>query len=79
MTPRRRALVEITHAGLAALTRDLGVADTARFLAQFTSGFGDYTRERDALFRSLTADELEVALRASRPRRRPAKRQTPRH
>jgi hypothetical protein len=68
MNARRKPLVEVTHDALAALTRGLGVADTARFLNQFSTGFGDYTKERDALFRDLTLDELFAAMDASHPR-----------
>lgn len=37
---------EIRVAGLAALTQSLGVTGMIRFLQQFDSGEGDYTKER---------------------------------
>lgn len=79
MNARRKPLVEVTHDALAALTRGLGVTDTARFLNQFSTGFGDYTEERVALFSGLTLDELFAATPAAPPRARakPAKRPHP--
>jgi len=76
MNARRKPLIEITHDALAALTRGLGVTDTARFLNQFSTGFGDYTADRVGLFRALTLDDLFAGLDASQPspRPKPAKR-----
>ncbi len=51
-------LAEVTERAIRALVRELGVADTARFLHQFGAGYGDYTAERDALFGHLSLDEV---------------------
>jgi hypothetical protein len=40
------------------LCREIGVADTLRFLSQFSVGTGNYTEERDALVGHLTLDEI---------------------
>ena len=53
-----RPLAEVTERAIGALVRELGVADTARFLQQFGAGYGDYTAERDALFGHLSLDEV---------------------
>ncbi|HXH14055.1 MAG TPA: hypothetical protein VNP04_30355 [Alphaproteobacteria bacterium] len=37
--------------------------DTVRFLNQFTTGYGDYTQEREALFQDLTLDEILSAMK----------------
>ena len=37
---------QIRVSGLAALTRELGVVGMIRFLQQFETGHGDYTRDR---------------------------------
>ena len=41
----------------------MGVVDTVRFLNQFTTGYGDYTEEREALFKDLTLDEILAAMK----------------
>ena len=41
----------------------VGVVNTVRFLNQFTTGYGDYTAERDTLFADLTLDELLAAIK----------------
>ena len=49
------------------LSRELGAADTLRFVNQFTSGYGDYTAERDSLFGTMTLDEILAEIQASAP------------
>ena len=39
------------------------MVNTVRFLNQFTTGYGDYTTERDALFAGLTCDEMLAAMK----------------
>ena len=63
-----RTLDDIRQAGLAALKRDLGVADTIRFLQQFDNGKGDYTKER----REILGDDDLPALMAKIKARRDA-------
>lgn len=58
MTVPTPPLAEVTERALRALAREIGVADTARFLQQFGAGSGDYTRDRDALFGHLSLDEV---------------------
>ena len=58
MTIPARPLAEITERAIAALVRELGVADTARFLREFGVGYGNYTEERDALFGHLSLEEV---------------------
>ncbi len=53
-----RPLAELTEQAIDALVRELGVADTARFLHQYGVGYGDYTEERKALFGDLNLDEI---------------------
>jgi hypothetical protein len=40
--------------------------DAIRFVNQFTTGHGDYTRQRDALFGHLTLDEILTAIKKRR-------------
>jgi hypothetical protein len=71
-----RPLAETTQKAIAVLSRELGIVDTVRFLTQFSTGFGDYTSERDAIFRGLTMDEILSEIRRAQ-RRRPIKRLQP--
>ena len=49
MTASAEPLDRLTAEAIAVLTRELGLARTLRFLAQYQSGYGDYTAERDDL------------------------------
>ncbi len=58
MIVEQRTLADITRQALEVLSRELGSADTIRFLNQFTTGQGDYTAERDVLLRDQTLDQI---------------------
>ena len=58
MTAPALPLAEVTERALSALAREIGVADTARFLQQFGAASGDYVRDREALFGHLSLDEV---------------------
>lgn len=58
-------LAEVTRRALGLLNRELGPADAARFMTQFTTGTGDYTADRVALFEGRTVAELAADIRAS--------------
>ena len=64
MNVETKPLSDITQQALALLTKELGIAHTVRFLNQFSSGYGDYTTERDTLFAELTLDEILTAIRS---------------
>lgn len=49
---------ELRRLGIEVLVRELGYADAMRFLLQFDSGRGDYTRERDQIIPTWSDDEL---------------------
>jgi hypothetical protein len=66
MTVPVRPLTEITQHAIQLLSREIGVADTMRFLNQFGTGSGNYTRQRDALFQDLTLDEILAEIRRDR-------------
>lgn len=63
MTVPARSLSEINADAIQVLARELGVADTARFINQFTTGYGNYTEERKKLFDDLTLDEVASEIR----------------
>ena len=64
MTIPARPLTEITNQALHVLAKEIGVADTMRFLGQFSTGTGNYTEERAALFDRLTLDDVLTEIRA---------------
>ena len=53
-----RPLHELTQDAIRILYRELGVVETVRFLRQFTGGYGDYAKEREALVDRKSLDEL---------------------
>lgn len=63
MTIQAKPLSEITQQAIELLSKELGVAATVRFLGQFTAGYGNYTEEREALFKDLTLDQVLAAMR----------------
>ena len=62
-----RPLAAVTHDAIRLLSRELGVVETARFLAQFGAGRGNYTEERAALFEGVSLEELIEEARRLRP------------
>ena len=54
MNAQTKPLSEITEQAIELLTKELGLVATLRFLNQFTTGYGNYTEEREALFKDLT-------------------------
>ena len=58
MSTTVRPIEEITQEAIRLLSRELGVADTMRFLDQFITRSGDYTRDRHALLGNPSVEEL---------------------
>lgn len=71
MTIQLKPLSEVNHQAIRLLSEKLGVADTFRFVNQFTTGHGNYTEERDALFGHLTLDDIVSAIENKRPSQLP--------
>ncbi|MBP1466603.1 hypothetical protein EYB53_012880 [Candidatus Chloroploca sp. M-50] len=57
------ALTEINEIAVRVLVQELGIANTARFINQFTRGVGDSLAEKDRLFGHMTVAELAAAIR----------------
>jgi len=66
MSLETRPLAEITHEALRLLCRHLGVADTMRFVNQFTTGYGNYAEERRELFGSMSLEEIVAEIERER-------------
>lgn len=59
-------LSEITNRAKSALIQELGVVDTLRFLNQFRAGSGDYTAEREQLFKGESVKSIIASIKAQR-------------
>ena len=53
MTP-----IELHRKGFQALVNSLGIVDAIRFIHQYDSGSGDYTKERHQWLDKLTMEEI---------------------
>jgi hypothetical protein len=58
MSRQTKSLNEITQQAIQVLSKEIGIANTVRFLNQFSTGYGNYTEERESLFKDLTLDEI---------------------
>jgi len=67
MTITAMPLAELTHSAIHLLCQEIGVVNTARFLNQFTMGYGNYTEEREQLFGQLTVDDIAAEIKRRRP------------
>ena len=70
MTIELKPLNEINERAIDLLTRELGVADTLRFMMQFSSGEGNYTEEREAMFGGLTLEQIVKEIREAQKQRK---------
>jgi hypothetical protein len=68
MTIETQPLTEVTRRAIEILSRELGTADTLRFMNQFSTGAGDYTAERDALFENATLEQIVAEIKSREPR-----------
>ncbi len=66
-----KPLTEVTERAIRILSREMGVVDTMRFLNQFSAGSGNYTEEREELFRDLSLDDILSEIRG-RSREKPS-------
>jgi hypothetical protein len=67
MTVRTKPLAAVTQRAIAILCRELGTADTVRFIDQFTTGHGDSTSKRDVRFAGETLDQIIADIKQTRP------------
>jgi hypothetical protein len=66
MTIQPKPLSEITQQAMSVLSKELGVANTLRFIGQFTSGYGNYTKERRELYADMSLDDIFSEMKAAR-------------
>ncbi|HEX6370208.1 MAG TPA: hypothetical protein VF006_14915 [Longimicrobium sp.] len=58
MSTSVRTMEEITEEAIRLLSREMGVADTMRFLSQFIVRSGDYSRDRHAFLGDPSVEEF---------------------
>ncbi len=63
MIREAKPLAEITQDALRVLCREIGVVNTVRFVGQFTTGYGNYTEEREQLFAEMTLDDIVAQMK----------------
>jgi hypothetical protein len=68
-----RPLAEITEQATAILVREMGVVDALRFLGQFRTGSGDYTKERGQWLDDLSLEHIASEIKSKRHKPRRAK------
>lgn len=61
-----RPLRELNQQATTILAREMGIADTLRFLSQFSNGSGDYTKERDQWLGDLPLEQITSEIKAMR-------------
>ena len=66
MTVLIQPLSEVSSRAKNVLIQELGVIDTMRFLNQFRAGHGDYTVEREQLFKGETVKSIVAGIKAQR-------------
>ena len=67
MTTTAMPLAELTRSAIHLLCQEIGIVNTARFLNQFTLGYGDYTEDREQLFGQLTVGDIATEIKRKRP------------
>lgn len=72
MTIKAKPLAEITQEAIGVLCREIGIVNTLRFVNQFTTGYGNYTEEREALFGEMSMDEIIVEIKRSHGQTEPS-------
>ena len=69
MTTPTLAPDKVRERGFRALRRELGVVGMVRFIQQFRSGTGDYTKDRHAILDKFTLDDVISAIKKRRKKR----------
>jgi len=59
-------LADITKEAIRVLCKEIGIVNTVRFINQFTTGYGNYTEEREQLFADMTLDDIVSEIKRKR-------------
>ena len=60
------SLTELVTSTIKLLCKEIGVVNTARFINQFSTGYGNYVEERDAIIGDMTVDEIVEEIKRKR-------------
>jgi len=66
MNPELKTTAEITTEAITLLCREMGSANTARFIGQFTLGSGDYTQDRDTILGNRSVSDIVAEIKHRR-------------
>lgn len=66
MIAQTKSLYEINRDAMSVLNSKIGISDTIRFLNQFTTGLGDYTKERKKTFDKMTLNDITMEIKESK-------------
>ena len=66
MTLEIKPLAEITHEAFSLLCKHIAVANTMRFVNQYTTGHGNYTEERKELFAQMSLEDIVAEIKQLR-------------
>jgi len=58
--------VQIREAALSIISRELGPVGLLRFLRQYETGYGDYTKDREELLKDETVESIAARIKAKR-------------
>jgi hypothetical protein len=61
-----KPLAQINQEAFRVLAREIGLANTLRFINQFSSGSGNYTEERRERFAGMTVDDMVAEIHRGR-------------
>jgi hypothetical protein len=70
MSKTIRPLAQINQQAQEILIREMGIVDALRFLSQFRTGSGDYTKERGQWLDELSLEEIVSEIKRKRRKRR---------
>lgn len=75
MIAQTKPLNTINAEAMNALSHEIGASDMIRFLNQFTTGFGDYTKERGKMFDKMELDQVITEIKAMKNPENPAEKE----
>jgi hypothetical protein len=58
MRVQTKPLNDINKEAIDILCQQMGLVNTVRFVNQFSTGYGNYTEEREQLFANMTLDDV---------------------